>query len=219
MADLQAVLFDMDGTVCDTEPAWMATEGEMARRYDAEWTTEDGLALVGNNLLDSGRYLKHRMGLAAPVEEIVDELLDGVMSHLAAGTIEWRPGALELISACNEAGLPTALVTMSYRRFADAVVNAMPYGRFDAVITGDEVANGKPAPDSYLTAAAALGVEAGRCVAIEDSPVGAASAYAAGCRVVVVPNHVPVSMAASMVLWPTLVGQTVDSLAGALSER
>ena len=91
---------------------------------------------------------------------MVEELVDRVVIELAERDIEWRPGAVELLTACNEAGLPTALVTMSYDRFADAVVKALPRGRFDAVVTGDAVARGKPHPDAYLMAADLLGVDA-----------------------------------------------------------
>ncbi len=191
--ELQAVLFDLDGTVCDTEPSWMAAEFAMAKRYGAEWTPADGLALVGNDLIVSGTYIKERMGLTQSVDDVVEELLAGVMAAVAERGPAWRPGALELLAACNDAEVPTALVTMSYTNFATALLDKMPRGHFDAIVTGDQVTHGKPAPDPYLLAAELLGVDATLCIAIEDSPTGAASAEAAGCLVVVVPNHVEVS--------------------------
>jgi HAD superfamily hydrolase (TIGR01509 family) len=129
------------------------------------------------------------------------------------------PGATELVEACNDAGIPTAMVTMSYRSFAGAVAEAMPRGRFDVLVTGDEVARGKPDPEPYLAAARALGVEPTGCVALEDSPTGARSAEAAGCLTVVVPNHVEVPTTPSMVTLPTLSGVAPESLAALLSER
>jgi HAD superfamily hydrolase (TIGR01509 family) len=219
MSELQAVLFDMDGTVCDTEPAWMAAEYAMAAKYGAEWTEQDGLTLVGFSLLASGAYIKERMGLDQSPAEVVDELIDGVIVRVHADGVAWMPGALDLIEACNDSGVPTALVTMSYRNFAAAIVDAMPKGRFDAVIAGDEVANGKPHPEPYLAAAAALGVEASGCVAIEDSPTGATSAQAAGSLVVVVPNHVKVPTTSDMVTLSNLSGVTPEALATLLSER
>ena len=193
MSELQAVLFDMDGTICDTEPAWMAAEHAMAAKYGAEWTEQDGLALVGFNLLASGAYIKERMGLDQSPAEIVDELLEGVIARVRAGGVDWMPGALELVAACNDAGVPTALVTMSYRNFAGAIVEAMPRGRVRRGHhrrRGRRTANRTPSPTSRRRPNSAS--RRSGCVAIEDSPTGAASAQAAGCCVVVVPNHVKV---------------------------
>ena len=133
MSGLQAVLFDMDGTLCDTEPAWMACETRMAASVGATWTVEDGLALVGNNLVDSGRLLKERFGLAETPEQIVEQLVNEVIDEVKRSGVEWRPGALELVRTLNDAGIPVALVTMSYRRFAQPIVDQMPYGVFDAI--------------------------------------------------------------------------------------
>lgn len=218
MTDLQAVLFDMDGTVCDTEPSWMAAEFAMAKRYGADWTTEDGLSLVGNDLMVSGSYIKGRMRLSQPVEEVVEELLAGVMSAVAQAGVAWRPGALELLEACNDAGLPTALVTMSYSDFAGGIVAGMPRGHFDAVVTGDQVTLGKPAPEPYLLAAELLGVDVDRCIAIEDSPTGAASAEAAGCLVIVVPNHVQVSSEGRRLEMASLADVSVRDLRGLMEQ-
>ncbi len=190
MSELQAVLFDMDGTLCDTEPAWMAAEFALAARYDAPWTREDGLRLVGNDLRDSGRYIVARMRLPISPEEVLAELVPAVIATVRSEGARWRPGAVELLAKCNSAGVPTALVTMSYADLAEAVLKALPAGRFDAVVTGETVSNGKPAPDAYLLAADLLGADSTACVAIEDSATGAASAEAAGCLVLAVPHHV-----------------------------
>jgi len=219
LSELQAVLFDMDGTLCDTEPSWIAAEHDLAARHGATWSEQDGLALVGRNLLDSGAYIKQRMGLPDSPAEVVDELIGGVIRKVRELGVPWMPGALELVEACNAAGVPTAMVTMSYRSFAGAIVEAMPRGRFDAVITGDEVDRGKPDPEPYLRAAEVLGVEPGGSIAIEDSPTGATSAEAAGCLVVVVPNHVEVPTTPTMVTLPTLSGVSPELLANLLSER
>jgi HAD superfamily hydrolase (TIGR01509 family) len=106
--------------------------------------------------------------------------------------VPWRPGAVELLAHLEAAGVPCGLVTMSYARFVAPVLAALPQGSFAAVVTGDEVTVGKPHPEPYLTAAALLGVDPRACIAIEDSNTGAKSAEAAGCAVLVVPNHVPV---------------------------
>ena len=186
-----AVLWDMDGTLVDTEPYWIETEFALAERHGGTWSTEHALTLVGQDLLDSGRYIREHMGLTLEPSQIVEELLDGVVARIEQ-EVPWRPGARELLADLAAAGVPRALVTMSYRRFVAPVLAELPEGSFDVVVTGDAVTRGKPYPDPYLKAAAELRVPAADCLAIEDSNTGARSAEAAGCLVLVVPNHVPV---------------------------
>jgi HAD superfamily hydrolase (TIGR01509 family) len=186
-----AVLWDMDGTLVDTEPYWIAAEFELAERHGGSWTDEHAMALVGNDLLVSGAYIREHMGIDLQPAEIVEELLDSVVARVQQA-VPWRPGARELLADLVAAGVPCGLVTMSWRRFVDPVLAALPPKSFATVVTGDMVRDGKPHPEPYLLAARALGVDAGACVAIEDSAPGAASAAAAGCTVLVVPNHVEV---------------------------
>src|SRR5690606_19555637 len=121
------------------------------------------------DLLDAGAYIAEHGPVPLEPDEIVDRLLDGVIARLHRG-IPWRPGALELLDDLYLAGVPCALVTMSWRRFVDPVLAALPTGTFAVVVTGDEVDHGKPHPEPYLRAAHALGVAPEDCVAIEDSP-------------------------------------------------
>ncbi len=186
-----AVLWDMDGTLVDTEPYWIEAEYALVAAHGGTWSREDALQLVGNDLIESGRYIREHAGVDLEPEVIVEELLDRVVAAVQR-EVPWRPGARELLAGLRAAGVPCALVTMSYRRFVAPVVAVLPEGTFDVVVTGDAVANGKPHPEPYETAAALLGVAPADCVAIEDSSTGARSAEAAGCLVVVVPNHVPV---------------------------
>jgi HAD superfamily hydrolase (TIGR01509 family) len=202
----------MDGTLVDTEPYWIATEAAMAEKYGATWTEADAMALVGSDLIDSGRYIKKVMGLDLSPEEIVEELLDGVVVKVEE-SVPWRPGALELLDSLAAAGIRCGLVTMSYQRFVAPILAHLPPETFRVVVTGDQVANGKPHPEPYLTAAAALGVPAGECVAIEDSGPGATSAEQAGCLVLVVENHVPVPDGPRRVFRDTLEGITAKDLA------
>jgi HAD superfamily hydrolase (TIGR01509 family) len=202
---LQAVLWDMDGTLVDTEPLWIASEYELAERHGATWSEEHALNLIGWDLLDSGRYIRDHMSLDMSAEDVVRLMLDRVVEGVRSG-VEFRPGVVALLAEQRRAGVPAALVTMSYRRLADAVVDALPAGTFDAVVVGDEVTNGKPHPEPYLTAAALVGADPTRCVAIEDSSTGATSAQAAGCPVLAVPNHARVPPAPGRTLAPTLEG-------------
>jgi HAD superfamily hydrolase (TIGR01509 family) len=208
----------MDGTLVDTEPYWIASEFALAERYGGTWSTEQALNLVGLDLLDSGRYISEHMGIDLEPSEIVEHLLDGVMARIAE-EVPWRPGARELLADLREAGIPRALVTMSYRRFVAPVLNTLHPGTFDVVVTGDAVSRGKPHPEPYLKAARELRVDPAKCLAIEDSNTGARSAEAAGCLVLVVPNHVPVLEGDRRVFRDSLAGLaaadlgTLDSLA------
>lgn len=208
---LAAVLWDMDGTLVDTEPYWIETEFALAAEFGATWSDEQALQLVGNELLTSARFIKAEMGLPLEPEQIVERLLDGVVARVEAD-VPWRPGARELLASLVEAGVPCALVTMSYRRFVDPILAALPEGSFSTIVTGDAVKHGKPHPEPYLTAADRLGVAPGECVAIEDSDTGARSAVAAGCVVLAVPNHVPVESGERRVFRSSLEGMTVPEL-------
>jgi len=212
-----AVLWDMDGTLVDTEPYWIECEHALVAEFGGTWTDADAHSIVGFALLDSARELRARGGVDLPEQEIVERLLDGVIARVAE-ELPWRPGAAELLEECRRAGVPCALVTMSWRRLADAVVASAPVGSFAASVTGDEVANGKPDPEPYRAAAAALGVAAAECVAIEDSPTGVASALAAGCATLGVPHVVAVAPAPRLTLAQSLVGIGLADL-GRLVER
>jgi len=200
-----AVLWDMDGTLVDTEPYWFDIEFELVAEFGGTWTDADAHSLVGFDLLDSAHELRTRGGVRLEPVEVVERLLDGVIRRVA-DQLPWRPGAPELLAECVAAGVPCVLVTMSWRRLADAVIAAAPPGSFVTSVTGDEVSNGKPDPEPYLTAAAAVGVDPAACVAIEDSPTGVAAALAAGCATLGVPHVVPVAAAPGLTLVDSLVG-------------
>jgi HAD superfamily hydrolase (TIGR01509 family) len=192
-----AVLWDMDGTLVDTEPYWIRAEHELVDAHGGHWSHEKALKLVGNDLMTSGRIIRAEGPVELPPEEIVDRLLERVV-ELVRERVPWQPGALELLTALGEAGVPCALVTMSYAVFAEEVVSRGPAGAFRTLVTGDQVVRGKPDPEPYLTAAERLGVDARACVAIEDSPTGIASALASGARTLGVEAVVPVPQLAGL---------------------
>jgi HAD superfamily hydrolase (TIGR01509 family) len=202
----------MDGTLVDTEPYWIETEYAMAAKYGGTWSREHALNLVGNALLDSGAYIREHMGIDRTPEEIVDELLDGVVERVRR-EVPWRPGARELLSDLRTQRIPCALVTMSWARFVEPILEQLPEDTFATVVTGDRVEMGKPHPEPYLKAAADLGVEPGDCLAIEDSNTGATSAESAGCVVLCVPNHVQIQTGERRVFVDTLAGLDAASLA------
>lgn len=186
-----AVLWDMDGTLVDTEPYWIAEEYALVEEAGGVWTEADAHDLVGQDLLTSARRILERTPVTGEPLDLVLRLLRGVVRR-AEADMPWRPGARELLTGLADAGVRCALVTMSWAELADVLVAALPAGTFEVVVTGDQVSHGKPHPEPYLEAARRLGVVPGRCVAIEDSPTGAASATAAGVPTLVVPHMVPV---------------------------
>ncbi|MGO4342327.1 HAD family hydrolase [Pedococcus sp. 2YAF34] len=206
-----AVLWDMDGTLVDTEPYWINAEHAIVEEAGGTWSDEYAHQLVGNDLMVSAQFIRDNSPVELDPVEIIEELLRRVVAQVAEH-VPWRPGALELLTALQEAGVPSALVTMSWRSLADAVLAALPAQTFTAVITGDEVEHGKPHPEPYLAAARTLGVNVADCVAIEDSPTGVRSAVAAGVPTIAVPHVVPVPVTVGAVQVPSLRGLTPADL-------
>jgi HAD superfamily hydrolase (TIGR01509 family) len=206
-----AVLWDMDGTIIDTEPYWMDAETVMVSSYGGVWTHEDGLTLIGSGLHHSARVLQAR-GVPLSEDEIIEQLTTTVLDRIRAHGLPWRPGARELLEELGREGVPAALVTMSIRRLALAVVDAMGFEAFAHVVAGDDVEHSKPHPAAYLRAAELLGVDPARCVAIEDSPPGVASAVASGAATIGVPLNAELFEDSGYTIWPTLEGRTVADL-------
>ena len=209
--DLAAVLWDMDGTLVDTEPYWFESELDLVAEFDGTWGPDDMYSIIGFALIDGAIELRDRGGVRLEPVQIVERLLDGVIERVDAH-LPWRPGSAELLAECKELDIPCALVTMSWRRLADAAIMSSPDGSFSASVAGDEVERGKPDPEPYLAAAAALGVDPRHCVAIEDSPTGVASALAAGCATLGVPHVVPIAPVAGLTIVDSLAGIDVDDL-------
>lgn len=208
----EAVLWDMDGTLIDSEPLWLAAEVSMLSRYGIELTDDTRDQIVGSGLLAAASLFQN-LGVPMSANDIIAEWADSVIAGLHAGEPAWRPGALELLDSLQGAGIPSALVTMAFRSIADAVVAMLPEGTFVAVVAGDEVAHEKPHPDPYFRGAAALGVDITRCLAIEDSPTGLRAAYASGAIAIGVPNLVDLGRAPKHELWPSLSGVDAARLA------
>ncbi|MGX7679705.1 HAD family hydrolase [Jatrophihabitans sp. DSM 45814] len=212
MSSLQAVLWDMDGTLVDTEPYWIAAEYRLVGAFGGEWNDEHAHALVGNPLLVSAAYIRKHGGVELPLDDIVERLLAEVIADTRQYTA-WRPGVLGLLSELHDVGVPCAMVTMSYRSLAEAVNEQLPPGTFQSLVTGDEVTRGKPDPEAYLVAARRLNADPTRCIAIEDSPAGIRSAEAAGCVTIAVPNQVPIKPVTSRIIVDSLAGVTIADLA------
>lgn len=181
MPSLDAVLWDMDGTLVDTEPSWIAAEHAIVEEHGGTWNDELATQLVGHDLLVSARFIIENSSVTWTPERVVDELISRVVADLH-GHVPWRPGALDLLGALRERGVRTALVTMSYAALLPPVLTALGDLAFDAIVTGDSVTRGKPHPEPYLTAVVRLGFPAAECLVIEDSLHGITSAREAGCH-------------------------------------
>ena len=206
-----AVLWDMDGTLIDSEPYWLASESEFASSRNSSWGPEDGLGVIGMSLYESSKLLKARVGTDLEPQEIIDEITNGVLARLDQ-SIPWRPGARELLMQLRENSIKTALVTGSMHRMAKRVADAIGFDAFDLIIGGDDVSKGKPHPESYLNAASILEVDPTNCVAFEDSVTGLRSAEAANTKAVGIKNIVDIPLEPGRIIWPTLEGVTVKDL-------
>lgn len=191
-----AVILDHDGLTLDSETAWTRAEAKLFRRRGRTFTHDHKLELIGSEGPMAAAKLERMLDLEPGAgAAVLYELGDLVVEELARGC-EPMPGARALIAALTQAEIPFALCSNSPRRVVDAALRGSGLTTaFAATIAGDEVAHGKPAPDPYLAAAAALGVPAAGCVAIEDSPTGATSARAAGMTVIGIPSVPGVSLA------------------------
>jgi HAD superfamily hydrolase (TIGR01509 family) len=187
-APFEAIVFDNDGLMLDTEHAWTRAETELFERHGETFTAEHKRELIGTSREQSAAKVERMLGLPGEGRQLMDELHDLVMEELTAG-VPARPGALELLRAVRAAGLPVGLASNSSREFVERAlsVSQLADGHFDVVVTADDVESPKPAPDLYLAACAALGAAPERAAALEDSPPGVASARAAGMFVIAVP--------------------------------
>lgn len=211
-----AVLWDMDGTILDTEPIWDTALEGLARRHGIEMTADLRKATMGNNSVDALTKVFDAARVPESGRDFDGE--EAWMVELVTGLfreeLPWRPGAEALLTLIAGAEIPMLLVTNTMREVADVAIETIGRERFLATVCGDEVAVGKPAPDIYLRAAELAGAHPHRCLAIEDSPTGAAAAHAAGVPTLVVPSFIPVPQASHQVFRDSLEGLTLAGLAG-----
>jgi HAD superfamily hydrolase (TIGR01509 family) len=210
----EAVVFDNDGLLLDTELAWTRAETELFARHDSAFTLEHKRDLIGSSRATAAAKLERMLGRPGAGEALMDEIHELVMAELLAG-VEPMPGALELVEALEAAGRPIAVATNSSPAFvARALGVAGLTGRFAAVISAHEVAAPKPAPDVYLAACAAIGAAPARSVGLEDSATGVAAVRAAGMLAVGVPSLAGVDLGEADVVAASLRDPVVHRAVG-----
>jgi HAD superfamily hydrolase (TIGR01509 family) len=191
---MQAVLFDMDGTLVDSEKLWDISLAALYEELGGLLTPEIRASMVGGSAEDTLRTVYADLGLEPDPSAMADSIrwLHDYTEELFDDGLPWCDGAQELLEALAAEGTPMALVTNTARALTDRALNTIGRQYFLATVCGDEVPHGKPAPDAYRRAAALLDLPPSVCLAVEDSVTGTAAAEAAGCPVLVVPNDVAV---------------------------
>jgi HAD superfamily hydrolase (TIGR01509 family) len=209
-----AVLWDMDGTLVDSEKVWTVSLEDTARRLGGELSRAAREDMVGSNMARTLGIMFDDLGLERDPLRMAqaEQWMTARTGELFAAGLEWRPGALEALRTVRAAGLPAALVTNTGRALTEMALDGIGREHFTVTVCGDEVPRGKPDPDPYLRAAELLGVPVGDCLAVEDSPTGSLAAQRAGAAVLVVPCEVPVPGGPGRVHRASLVGLTVDDL-------
>lgn len=184
-----AVLFDMDGVLMDSEHRWNEVRAAFAAAHGRTWETDDQVAVMGGNSRQWSVIMRDRLGLdGMDPDRICDEVVRDVVARFRAGAVEVIPGAPEAVRRIA-ADRPVAIASSAHADVIAAAIDALGlHGVFGAIASSDEVEHGKPAPDVYLLAAARLGVEPSRCLVVEDSTNGVLAGKAAGATVVLVPN-------------------------------
>ena len=209
--ELRAVLWDMDGTLLDSERVWDVSLQELATKLGGILSAEARDALVGANMAVSMDIFYADLCITGRDSDADAEWLDVRTAELFADGLLWRPGARELLLGVRRAGLRTALVTATSPALVELALSSIGAEHFDAVVCGGETA-AKPDAAPYRQALALLQLSAKETIVIEDSPTGVASGRAAGCRVLAVPCAVPLPQQPGVVLRPSLDGLGVDDL-------
>lgn len=214
----KAVLVDMDGTIVDSEPLWLASEYEVMDALQGPWGQADQEFCLGGPLERVVAHMILRSQTTRSHEDVQELLLSSVERRMRESALAWRPGARALLAECVDLGIPLALVTASWRRLVDAmhdgIAKDLGFEPFTVIVAGDDVTESKPHPEPYLTAAELLGALPADCLALEDSPTGIRSAVTAGCSVVAIPHMAPVPDDLNPVTVQTLEGLDLATLWG-----
>ncbi|WP_176474983.1 HAD family hydrolase [Dietzia natronolimnaea] len=207
---IRAVVFDLDGTLIDSEPYYHDACRAIAREAGVSWTDAEDVASVGMSLADQASLLRH-LGIGVPAHTLTARIAAEVTARLGSD-VPWLPGALEFISSLRAADYRVGLATMAFRESVEQLRGAPDAPVFDATVCGDEVDNGKPAPDVYLEACRLLDVDPSDAVGVEDSRRGLTAARAAGLRTIGVRCQEEIAPNLADERWSSLVGRTADDV-------
>ncbi|PST46780.1 hypothetical protein CPA40_03720 [Bifidobacterium callitrichos] len=220
----QAVLWDLDGTLVDSDPMWVAAERQCAERHGVTWNDALSRAMTAAPLPVCAQVLREA-GVRLDADRIIRELIDDVTVRYEAGAgshatgVPWAPGAWAMMLALCGAGIPSVLVTGSPRSLGERVIAAAPAGTFVGLVAGDDGLAHKPDPAPYLAGARLAGVDPRDCLVFEDSASGLTAALAAGaqavgveaCARVPLPRDLGCPVAPSLIEAAGLIGLQVSS--------
>ena len=189
---MSAILFDMDGTLIDSEPLWLKAEIEVMAEVGCHWDEQDQINCLGGPAERTERYMQERSQNIKPYGYFINRLHE-VMRARITNELDLIPNALSLLKECKDSGIKTALVTASSRDLMTIVLKRFPIGTFDVVVSGDDVEKSKPDPAPYLLAAKQLSVDISKCLVLEDSLTGVQSGLSSGAKVIGIPHLVQMS--------------------------
>ena len=189
---MSAILFDMDGTIIDSEPLWLQAEIQVMAELGCHWDEQDQINCLGGPMERTEKYMQDRSGNVKPYGYF-GQRLNEVMKLKFVKDLELIPNALELIRKSKEAGLKTALVTASGRELMNSALTRFPENSFDIAISRDDVANSKPHPEPYLMAAERLKVKIDECLVLEDSMTGVRAGLDSGAQVVAISHIISIA--------------------------
>ena len=187
----EAVFFDMDGLMVDSEPEWFQSEVEVTSPFGYTWLEVDQIACLGGPLSKVGQYMFDKCGQQRSPEYFTQALIETQVARMRGNT-PTMPGAMELVRELQSHGIKTALVSASPRNIVDAVLDNVGHDLFPFSISADDVKKTKPDPEGYLKAASMSGSEITNCLIFEDSLTGMNAAIASGAYLIGVPHLVTI---------------------------